>query len=248
VTRTALVTGSSRNIGRALALQFACAGCNVVLNARSAEGLEPVAAEVRAAGGEALVGAADVRVGAAVSDVVARATEAFGGVDVLVNNAVVRAHTPIEEMQDEDWQRVLDVALTGAFNTIRAVLPGMRARGWGRIVNMAGVAGQKGAANRAGVATAKAGLIGLTKAVAHETAADGITVNAISPGMIATDRRHVTDGSPLAAEHYERETAQTPVGRMGTTEEIAGTCLFLCSDAAAYITGQTVAVNGGLYM
>jgi NAD(P)-dependent dehydrogenase (short-subunit alcohol dehydrogenase family) len=140
------------------------------------------------------------------------------------------------------------VVLDGAFNAIQAVLPGMRERGWGRIINMAGVAGQKGAHNGASLVTAKAGLIGLTKAVAHEVATDGITVNAVSPGIIATERQQIVDGNRLAAEHYEREIAGTPTGRIGTVDEVAGACLFLCADDAAYLTGQTLAVNGGLYM
>jgi NAD(P)-dependent dehydrogenase (short-subunit alcohol dehydrogenase family) len=248
MTRTALITGSSRNIGRALAVTLAENGYDIVLNARSGDALEAVADEIRRCGQRALACPADVRDQAAVADMIARAERELGGVDVLVNNAVLRAHAPVEDLSLEEWQLTIDVVLTGAFLCSQAALPGMRRRRWGRIVNMAGVAGQKGAPNRAGVASAKAGLIGLTKALAHEVAAEGVTVNAISPGMIDTDRRRMTDANPLAAEHYERETADTPVGRMGSTDEVAAACLYLCSDGGSYVTGQTLSVNGGLYM
>jgi NAD(P)-dependent dehydrogenase (short-subunit alcohol dehydrogenase family) len=248
MSRAVLITGASRNIGRAIALHLAERGHDVVLNARNPDALEEVAAEVRDVGARAVVTPGDVRDPEAVADMVSRGEAELDGIDVLINNAVSRAHAPIDELTLDDWHATIDVVLTGAFQTAQAVLPGMRRRGWGRIVNLAGVAGQQGAANRAGVASAKAGLIGLTKALAHEVAADGVTVNAVSPGMIDTDRRHVTDGNPLAELHYEEKTAQTPVGRMGTVDEVAAACGYLASDEAAYVTGQTLAVNGGLYM
>jgi NAD(P)-dependent dehydrogenase (short-subunit alcohol dehydrogenase family) len=139
--------------------------------------------------------------------------------------------------------------LTGAFLTTRATLPQMRQRGWGRIVNIAGMSGQSGAADRAPVVAAKSGIIGLTKACAHEANGSGVTVNAVSPGLIDTDRRPGLGDAVVAQEHYARlERQSNPVGRIGTVEDVAGLVSYLCSDAAGYVTGQVIAVNGGAYM
>lgn len=232
----AMVTGASRNIGRATALALAAAGHDLLLVSRtdSAES-KAVAEEVRALGVEAHVAVADVR----SADAVRAAVAAVGPIEVLVNNAAVRREQPFLEITDEDWHEVLDIVLAGAFHCSAAVLPGMISLGRGRIVNIAGVTGQTGAAARAHVVTAKAGVIGLTKALALEYAEHGITVNAVSPGLIDTVRPGVP--APHVGKHI-------PVGRPGTPEEVAAAVRYLASPEAAFVTGQTVNVNGGIHL
>lgn len=248
--RVALVTGAGRNIGAAIARRFAADGMRVVVASRHAEEIDAVAAGIRRDGGQALAITADVTEPDQVRRLADRAADELGPVDVLVNNAVVRRHLPVHETTLEDWHAVLAVTLTGAFTCIQAVLPGMRERGWGRIINMGGVAGQSGARNRIAVVTAKNGLFGMTKGLALETAADGVTANVVSPGIIATDRgdlRRLGDADAARA-HYAEEIAAIPAGRAGRVEEIAATCSFLASDDAAFITGQVLGVNGGRHM
>jgi NAD(P)-dependent dehydrogenase (short-subunit alcohol dehydrogenase family) len=229
-----------------MAFRFARDGHTVVVNSRSAPAIEAVAEEIRQQGGKAIAIAADVTDPVQVSKMVKEAEEQAGPVDVLVNNAVMRVQRPMLEMSDEEWQLVIDTVLTGAFYCTRAVLKPMIERRWGRIVNMAGQTGQRGAANRVGVVAAKSGLIGLTKAVAHEVAQFGVTVNAISPGSIATERIGIIGETRTQGE---RRTAEVSLmGRQGEMSEIAGVCSFLCSDDAAFITGQVIAANGGSYM
>jgi 3-oxoacyl-[acyl-carrier protein] reductase len=236
----ALVTGASRNIGRAIALALARDGHDVALLARSDRtALDHVADEVRATGRRAHVELADVRDAAAVHAAVSTAVDALGPVAVLVNNAAVRREQPFEEIGDADWHEILGVVLDGAFHCSATVLPGMRAAGGGRIVNIAGVTGQTGAALRAHVVTAKAGIIGLTKALALEYADTGITVNAVSPGLIDTVR-------PGIPNHHEGKTI--PVGRPGTPEEVAAAVRYLASPEAAFVTGQTLNINGGIHL
>jgi NAD(P)-dependent dehydrogenase (short-subunit alcohol dehydrogenase family) len=173
----------------------------------------------------------------------------WGAVDAVINNAGIRAHGPIESITLQDWDTVLTTVLTGAFLTTRAVLPGMRERGWGRVVNIAGMSGQSGAAGRAPVIAAKAGLIGLTKACAHEAGGSGVTVNAVSPGHIDTDRRPALGDAATAARHYQHLTeAGNPVGRIGSVDDVSGAVSFLCGEDAGYVTGQVLSVNGGAYM
>ena len=248
--RTVLVTGAGRNIGLAIGEAFARSGHQVVLNARSADVVEAAAAAIVADGGRAVGVAGDVSDRGSVQRVVSAATEAFGQVDVLVHCATVRVHRSFLEMSDEDWRAPFAVGLDGAFYCTQAVLPGMIEAGWGRIVNIAGVTGQTGAANRAGVVAAKAGLIGLTKALAREFATTGVTVNAISPGLIDTARGAWTSLGDQAAtaEHYGKRVQQLPVGRMGRLEEVTPAAEYLAGDDAGFVTGQTLNVNGGLYM
>ena len=248
--RTVLITGAARNIGADIARTFARAGYRVVLNATGPDGIGVVAGQITASGGQALCIPADIRDPSQVEDMVGLVTARFGGVDVLVNNAMIRKHRPIEQTSSADWRAVLDVVLDGSFNCIKAVLPQMRAAGWGRIISLGGVAGQQGAVGRAAVVTAKSGLFGLTKAVALETAAQGITVNVVSPGIIDTDRGDLARMGEREAvrAHYEDEIAAIPAGRAGRASEISGTCLFLASEPAAFITGQIIGVNGGRYL
>ncbi|MPZ86096.1 MAG: SDR family oxidoreductase [Actinophytocola sp.] len=237
---TALVTGASRNIGRATALALANAGHDIGLVVRSDRAAaEEVAGLVRAAGRRAHVELADVRDAAAVHSAVSTVAGSLGPIGVLVNNAAVRREQPFEEITDADWHEILGVVLDGAFHCSAAVLPGMLELGAGRIVNIAGVTGQTGAAMRAHVVTAKAGIIGLTKALAIEYAGRGITVNAVSPGLIDTAR----DGIP-----HHHKGKQIPVGRPGAPEEVAAAVRYLASAEAAFVTGQTLNVNGGIHL
>jgi len=239
-SRVALVTGASRNIGRAIALAFADQGADVVINtARAAAEAEAVAAEVRAKGRNALVCIADVTDANAVERMAGAVQETFGRVDVLVLNAAIRPESPILAITYEEWRRVIDITLDGAFHCVRAFLPGMIARGQGRIITLGGITSQRGGTNRAHVAAAKGGLQGLTRALAVELGRTGVTVNMVAPGSIDTAR-------VLPAAGHGATAQSSPIGRQGRPEEIAAACLYLASDAAAYVTGQTLNVNGGV--
>jgi 3-oxoacyl-[acyl-carrier protein] reductase len=239
------VTGSGRNIGRATAIALAEDGCDVVVNVRHSESeAESVAADVRVAGARSVVCVADVRDPDAVDRMFATARSELGPVTVLVNNAAVRTEMPIGDLEFDEWQRILGIILDGAFLCSRAAISHMREAGWGRIINLAGLSGQAGAPDRAHVVTAKSGIIGLTKALAVELAPDGITVNAVSPGMIDTVRQ--TDSSPAEPKHHHR--LHVPVGRRGRPDEVARVIRFLASRESGYITGHTLNVNGGAYI
>ncbi|MGH8869921.1 MAG: 3-oxoacyl-ACP reductase FabG [Actinomycetes bacterium] len=234
----AVVTGAGRNIGRAIALELASSGAHVVVVVRrNTEEAEAVAAEVRERGRDAVACTADVRSADAIADVVAEATR-LGPPTILVNNAALRPEAPFLDLTSDKWHEVISVILDGAFVCAQAVLPHMLQAGWGRVINIAGVTGQTGAPERAHVVTAKAGLIGFTKALAHEYAPYNITVNAVSPGTIDTTR---TFRQPL---HHALRTV--PVGRPGRPDEVAAMVRYLTSAQAAYVTGQTLNVNGGL--
>ncbi|OGG49601.1 MAG: 3-oxoacyl-[acyl-carrier-protein] reductase [Candidatus Handelsmanbacteria bacterium RIFCSPLOWO2_12_FULL_64_10] len=242
--QVAIVTGGSRGIGEAVVVRLATEGADVALCAsRSVEAAERVAGQVRGLGRRALVAQVDVSDAAAVDPFVASVISAFGRLDILVNNAGTTRDGLLLRMDDEAWDRVMDVNLKGAFHTIRAAArPMMRARR-GRIVNISSVVGLRGNAAQANYAASKAGLIGLTKSVAREFASRGITANAVAPGYIPTE---MTEGLPPDVK--EALLAQAPMGRPGSAADVAATVAFLASDDAAYITGQVIVVDGGMTM
>jgi 3-oxoacyl-[acyl-carrier protein] reductase len=240
-TRTALITGAGKNIGRAVALALAQDGMNVVVNGSSDRAAaESVAAEARALGVQAVVAMGDVGRPEDCARIAKEALEKFGRVDVLVNNAALRPAKAFLESTPEDWRRVMAVDLEGAIWLAQALIPGMVANGWGRIVNFTGMNAIHGYAGRAPVSVAKHGLWGLSKALAKEFAKQGITVNAISPGPIAAD-----DDQPGVQTNRHGYVAKVPAGRMGTPAEVATVVRMLCSDGGAYVNGQMLQVNGG---
>jgi 3-oxoacyl-[acyl-carrier protein] reductase len=241
--RVAIVTGAGRNIGRAIALALAEGGAAVVVNARSnLKEADGVAREIEQGGGHALALAADVADAAAVNRMVAVAAERFGRIDVLVNNAAVRGEQPFEEMSLEEWRAVTAVILDGAFICVKACLPHLRRSGAGVIVNIGGLSAHTGAARRPHVVTAKAGLLGFTRALAHELAPARIRVNTVTPGVMATAR---PPGQPEPQHHA---LVQALVGRRGEPADIASVVRFLCGPGAAFITGQNIQVNGGTFL
>jgi 3-oxoacyl-[acyl-carrier protein] reductase len=240
--KVAFITGASRRIGRATALGLAREGADLLLNARSArDEVEGVAAEVRALGRRAAVVMGDVTDEAAVKRMAAEAASAFGRIDILVNNAAIRRQVPFTEMSYGEWREIMAVILDGAFLMCRAVLPVMVAGGGGTIVNIGGVSAHIGAKDRAHVAAAKAGLVGLTKALAVEFADRNVTVNLLAPGKIGGERSKSSGESA-------KMTAEIVLGREGEIEEAAGMIVALCLPQARFMTGQTVHVSGGLYM
>jgi 3-oxoacyl-[acyl-carrier protein] reductase len=241
--RVAVVTGAGRNIGRAIALALSGAGARVIVNGRSNRAAaEEVVREIEAKGGNALAAMADVTNEAAVADMVAAAVERFGSIDILVNNAAGRPEKALEAMSLADWRAVLATILDGAFLTVRASLPYLKQSHSGAIINIGGVSGHVGTKHRAHVVTAKAGLIGFTKALAHDLAENGITANCVVPGLIETAR------DPKAQLPHHHSVSKTLTGRFGRPEEIAAAVCFLASPQARYITGQTLHVNGGVYL
>jgi 3-oxoacyl-[acyl-carrier protein] reductase len=241
--RVAFVTGSSRGIGRATALALAGAGFDIVVASFEVEKNEEVAAEVRAAGGNAMTSDMNLTSLDSIRSSFAAAYGQLGHIDVLVNNAGITKDGLAMRMKPEDWNLVLQINLTGAFHAAQQVLPGMVKQRWGRIINIASVVGQAGNAGQANYVSSKAGIIGLTKALAQEVASRGITVNAVAPGFIETDMTAV-----LPPEVRERMLAAIPLKRMGKPEDVAAAVRFLASEDAAYITGHVINVNGGMYM
>ena len=244
--KTALITGAGRNLGRAMALAFAEAGAKLVLNARaSRDELEAVAEEVRALGSEALPLLADVGDAQAVARMVAQALAWAVGVDILVNNAAKRPRQSFLETSVEDWDRVIRTNLSGAFYCSRSVVPSMVERGYGRIINISGIDGQMGASNRVHNVSCKAGLMGMTKAMASELGRFGVTVNSIVPGAFDTTRDLKDYPGWPPSEASMRRYA---VPRLGRPEELGPLSVYLASEASGYVTGQSIHINGGLFM
>lgn len=239
--RTALITGASRGIGRAAALLLARQGARVVLAARNEELLEEVAGAVRAGGGEAHPMALDLGHHESIPTAVRGLPSEFAAVDILVNNAGITADNLLARMTLEQWQRVLDVNLTGAFVLTKALVRGMMRRRHGRVVSVSSVAGVVGNAGQANYAASKAGLIGFSKSLARELLSRGITVNVVAPGFIETD---MTAALPDGAG--ERFLEQHGLMRLGTVEDIAAAVLYLASDEASYVTGEVLSVSGGM--
>jgi 3-oxoacyl-[acyl-carrier protein] reductase len=242
--RVALVTGSSRGLGRATALELAARGHRVAVHYVRSEGpAAEVVAAIEAAGGQAAAFGADVARAEDCARLLDEVQERLGRIEVLVNNAGVTRDTLAMRMKDDDWQAVIDTNLTGAFRLARGVLRGMLKARWGRIVNVASVVALMGNAGQANYVASKAGLIGLTKSLAREVSGRGVTVNAVAPGFIASD---MTAG--LSDALRDAYLQQIPAGRFGEPEDVAKAIAFLVSDDAAYVTGQTLSVDGGLVM
>lgn len=241
--KVAIVTGAGRNIGRAIALTLAEGGAAVVVNARGNRAeAEAVVREIEASGGKAIAHVGDVADAMAVQAMAEAAVQKFGRIDILVNNAALRREKPFAEMDYAAWREILDVTLDGAFLCVKACLPALRQSGAGTIVNIGGLSAHTGAANRAHVVTAKAGIVGFTRALAHDLAADAITVNCVVPGLIGTPR---PKDKPEPAHHATHHTIS---GKKGRPEDVAAMVRFLCGPAARYINGQAIHANGGAYL
>jgi len=242
--KTAVVTGSARGLGKAIALKLASLGANIVLNdIPSSESLDETAEEFKKAGYKVVVTRGDVRNSEDVKAMIAAGVDAFGSVDILVNNAGITNDKPMALMSEDDWDIVLDINLKGAFLCTKFAAKQMMKQKYGRIVNLASVAGRYGNKGQANYSASKAGLIGLTKTTAKEFASRGITCNAVAPGTI---KSKMTDALPEEVRNKYLENI--PLGRFGTPEDVANVVAFLASDDASYVTAQVIDIDGGLVM
>ena len=240
--KVAIVTGGGRNIGRAIALALSKDGASIVVNARSNRAeAESVAREIEGSGGKALANIGDVANADDVEAMVETAAKQFGRIDILVNNAALRREKPFAEMTYAEWREIMNVTLDGAFHCVKACLPHLKRSGAGTIVNIGGLSAHTGAKDRAHVVTAKAGIIGFTRALAHDLAPE-VTVNCVVPGLIGTPR---PKSAPEPAHHLIHQTIS---GERGRPEDVAAAVRFLCSPAARYINGQAIHANGGAYL
>ncbi len=238
--KVAVVTGASRGIGKSIAETFAKAGATVICVSRSKDDLKALSDSLNEAGGSSSYRACDISQSDAFVDMIKSIMDEFGKLDILINNAGVTQDTLLMRMSEDQWSTVLDINLKGAFNGTKAVMRPMMKNRWGRIINISSIVGITGNAGQANYAASKAGLIGFTKSVAKEVASRGITVNCIAPGFIKTDMTGV-----LSDQVKEELLDRIPMGRMGEGNDIAHTALFLASDEASFITGQTIVVDGG---
>lgn len=242
--KVAVVTGASRGIGRAIALELAARSAKVVVNYNSSSNAaEEVVSQIKDAGGEAMAVQADVSKLDQAQALIKAATDAYGQLDVLVNNAGTTRDNLMAMMKEEDWDIVIETNLKSAFNCSKAAMRPMMRKKYGRIINITSVSGIAGNAGQTNYSASKAGLIGLTKALAREIGPRNITVNAVAPGFVETDLTR-----DLPAELKQAAITQTPLGRWGTCEEVAYAVAFLASDQAAYITGQILSIDGGMVM
>ncbi len=238
----AVITGASKGLGREMAEALAQAGAKVVLAARSESLLGEVVQGIRERGGSAEYVVADVTDETAASEVEHAAQEAFGTCDILINNAGINNRKAIEDMSLEEWHEILEVNLTGPFAMSRAIVPGMKTKRWGRIINMTSIMSHVSLPNRTGYSTTKAGLLGFTRALALELAPHNITVNGISPGPFATEMNRPLIEDP---EKNRQFLSRLPVGRWGRVEEIGQLAVYLCSEGAGYVTGTDLVIDGG---
>jgi 3-oxoacyl-[acyl-carrier protein] reductase len=241
--KVAVVTGASRGIGKSITLALARQGAKIVAVDITLKGMDELLAEIKALGSEGIAVEGNVTVTADTENMIDKAVAAYGRVDILVNNAGITRDGLLMRMKDEDWDAVLTVNLKGAFLCTRAVSKVMTKQRCGRIINIASVVGQMGNAGQANYCASKAGLMGLTRSNARELAKRNITVNAVAPGFIVSD---MTEALPDKVK--QEMAAQIPLERFGTADDIANAVVFLATDASAYITGQVLAVNGGMYM
>lgn len=248
--RWAIVTGSGRHIGKAIAMALAADGVNVVVNVRaSLDQGKAVVAEIQGLGVDSFLEPADVSNSASVEAMSKRVLDRLGRIDILVNNVGIAPMMPLEQATDEHWRLVLDVGLSSAFYCARAFIPGMRANGWGRVINLGGQAGLRGTKYKVATVSAKAGLIGFTRAIANEFAEYGVTCNYLAPGRV--DGSHAVKYYDDLADQVdpgarERWESRIPAKRLATTDDVAQAARFLVSDGAGYINGQTLPINGGL--
>jgi len=244
--RTALVTGAGRNIGKSIALMYAQEGANVIINNKSnIDELNATAKEIKNLGVDVLAIQADISNEHEVDSMINSGLEKFGTIDILVNNAALRPGTPFIDMEYSDWKKVTGIDLDGAFLCSKLCVPGMIANGWGRIINIAGLMALEGHEGYTHVSASKMGLVGFTRSLAKELAPHNVLVNCVSPGTIdTTGPRHSQMTREELEELAARRYARVPLGRLATVEEISSVCLFLASEGAGYMTGQTMHVNG----